>query len=445
MWKNATIALDTNVLLGLYRMPEASRNDILDVLRSVGDRLWVPYHVLVEYHSNRLSTLREEFEAAEKMERDFRSAFIDFKAVVTEEKVQKRACWKELSEKFNEMEVRAKELYAIARKERENYIAPSQDDEIRDFLETLLQGKVGARPESQQVVHEAEAVAEQRYESGLGPGHLDGKKEGTHYVDGLVYKRQYGDYMVWEGLLAHCRKEKLQAVIFVTSDVKDDWWLDTRGKAGKKPQPELVMEIRREAGVTDFGMYTLSTFAANAKNRLKLKVKEQTITDALQAEHVLPKGASNIFWSTMFDNKLRHSDPAAALPVYELAAADYQRIVAALGAELVLTSSFAAVGTRIAAGLTPELVLVASLEFLSKSKKAITEAMLRRLVEHGASAWSIYFVPQPGESLVGRSAFIRDAVELISPLVPLGTRITYYVGKHTGPDRHSYAFSAESL
>lgn len=177
MWKNATIALDTNVLLGLYRMPATSRKEIIDVLRKVQDRVWVPYHVLVEYHSNRLNTLRDEFEAAEKMERDIKTAFIEFKAVVTEEKVTKRACWQELSETFNEIEAKAKELYAIARKERANYIAPSQDDEIRDFLEGLLAGRAGLRPTDQVEVNAAEAVAKQRYETGLGPGHLDGKKK----------------------------------------------------------------------------------------------------------------------------------------------------------------------------------------------------------------------------------------------------------------------------
>jgi len=442
LWKNATIALDTNVLLGLYRMPEASRKEILDVLRSVGERIWVPYHVLVEYHSNRLNTLRDEFDAAEKMERDFRAAFIEFKAVVTEEKVTKRACWQELSEKFNEIEAKAKELYAIARKERGNYIAPSQDDEIRDFLEKLLAGRVGLRPSNQEEVNAAEAVAAQRYENGLGPGHLDGKKDGTHLVDGLLYSRQYGDYMVWAGLLDHCRDQKLQAVIFVTSDVKDDWWLDTRGKAGKKPQPELVMEIRREAGVRDFGMYTLSTFVANAKTRLKLKVNDQTITDALQAEHTIPKDFPQGIWGTIKRDGFKGTEAKDGSFGGELTRDDYRTILKLMDAEPNLLSEVGVAGLR---GVS-EVVLVASMKLLSDSNKPIAEAILRKIAEwNAAGPWSLYFLPDPGELVVGRTAFAKHVSLFIAPYLPLGTIVNYHIGRHTGPGRLSYSFDAENI
>lgn len=442
LWKNAVIALDTNVLLGLYRMPEASRKEMLAVLRSVGERLWVPYHVLVEYHSNRLTTLREEFEAAEKMERDFRDAFMAFKAVVTNEKVTKRACWNDLSEKFNEIEAKAKELYAIAKKERANYIAPSQDDEIRDFLESLLAGRVGPRPLNQEAVNSAEAIAAERYQRGLGPGHLDGKKDGTHLVDGLIYNRQYGDYMVWAGLLDHCRSEKVQAAIFVTSDVKDDWWLDTRGKAGKKPQPELVMEMRREAGVRDFGMYTLSTFAANAKNRLKLKVNDQTITDALQAEHVEPKRTA-LTWASLRPVPTPKNEVRSGTPD-ELTHSEFEILARAMDVKVHLMSVIGSVGTRVAADGSEEQVLVAGLNMLSSSKKPIVEAMLRRMKEAGTyKQWTIYFVPDPGNLLIGRAAFVEEAGNLISPYVPQGTGVRFHLGKHTGPGRLDYVFEEE--
>lgn len=439
LWKNAVIALDTNVLLGLYRMPEASRKEILAVLRSVGERLWVPYHVLVEYHSNRLTTLREEFEAAEKMERDFRDAFMTFKAVVTNEKVTKRACWNDLSEKFNEIEAKAKELYVIAKKERANYIAPSQDDEIRDFLESLLAGRVGPRPLNQEAVNSAEAIAAERYQRGLGPGHLDGKKDGTHLVDGLIYNRQYGDYMVWAGLLDHCRSEKVQAAIFVTSDVKDDWWLDTRGKAGKKPQPELVMEMRREAGVRDFGMYTLSTFVANAKNRLKLKVNDQTITDALQAEHVEPK-RTVLSWATLRAVPTPNNEVYSGTPD-ELTHSEFEILARAMDVKVHLMSVIGSVGTRGAADGSQEQVLVAGVNMLSSGKKPIVEAMLRRMKEAGMyKQWTIYFVPDPGNLLIGKDAFVEGAANLISPYLPQGTGVRFHLGRHTGPGRLDYVF-----
>ncbi|CAQ43901.1 PIN domain-containing protein [Stenotrophomonas maltophilia] len=443
MWKGATIALDTNVLLGLYRMPRKSREEIFEVLKSVRDRLWVPYHVLVEYHSNRLNTLRDEFEAAEKMERDFRGSFVDFKAIVTEEKVTKRACWPELSEKFVEIEAKAKELYAIARKERSNYIAPSDDDEIRDFLEKLLEGRIGARPSDQSVVDAAEEIAAKRYASGLGPGHLDEKKIGTHLVDGLVYQRQYGDYMVWAGLIEHCQREKPEGVIFVTSDVKDDWWLDTRGKAGKKPQPELVMEMQRVARVRDFGMYTLSTFAANAKSRLKLKVDDQTITDALQAEHVAPKFAVQRGWMIARGASHKNGEPLGVFHSH-LEGLDYKNLLESLGAKTRLLGSVGTFGIRNNDDGTTELVLVAGLRMMTSSLESEGKLILRRMADWDeASAWHIYLVPDSDEKLVGRASFKKRVGELIAPYVPAGTSVTIHIGDHTGPGKLAYAFTSE--
>ena len=38
--------IDANVLLNLYRYNESPRDDLLEVLQKVGDRLWVPHQVI---------------------------------------------------------------------------------------------------------------------------------------------------------------------------------------------------------------------------------------------------------------------------------------------------------------------------------------------------------------------------------------------------------------
>src|SRR5438105_2793430 len=43
------IVLDTNVLLNLYRYHQQTRRELLDVLAKVGDHLWIPHHVMVEF------------------------------------------------------------------------------------------------------------------------------------------------------------------------------------------------------------------------------------------------------------------------------------------------------------------------------------------------------------------------------------------------------------
>jgi hypothetical protein len=50
---------DTNVFLNLYRYNEQTRNDLFSVLRSLGDRLWVPRQVVAEFWRNREIVLQD--------------------------------------------------------------------------------------------------------------------------------------------------------------------------------------------------------------------------------------------------------------------------------------------------------------------------------------------------------------------------------------------------
>jgi RNase P/RNase MRP subunit POP5 len=53
----ALVIIDANVLLNLYRYNESTRDDLLGVLREVGDRLWVPHQVMREFWRNRVGVL----------------------------------------------------------------------------------------------------------------------------------------------------------------------------------------------------------------------------------------------------------------------------------------------------------------------------------------------------------------------------------------------------
>lgn len=282
---DSVIALDTNVLLGLYRMPADSRKEITDLLTLLKDRLWVPYHVMLEFHRNRLEAMRTEFAAAKQLGKDARIAYDAFKAAISNDRVRDRACWPQIAEKLTEIDKKADELFRVAKAESDHYISPNAPDSVLSFVETLLEGRIGARPLDQNVVDSAEKHAAERFKMKMGPGYYDQEKAGDTYVfDGLIYDRQYGDYMVWRELLNRSKAEKTKRLMLITSDVKPDWWLDSKSISGKRPQPELVMEMQRDASVDCFWMYTLSEFIKNARTFLRANVTQRAITDARQAE-----------------------------------------------------------------------------------------------------------------------------------------------------------------
>lgn len=282
---DSVIALDTNVLLGLYRMPAETRKEVIELLTRLKDRLWVPYHVVLEFHRNRLEAMRTEFAAAKQLGKDARNAYDAFKAAISNDRARDRACWPQIAEKLVEIDKKADELFKVTKAESDHYISPNAPDAVLEFVEKLLEGRIGSRPLGQEVVDVAEKTAAERFKVKMGPGYYDQEKAGDTYVfDGLIYDRQYGDYMVWRELIERSKAEKTKRLMLITSDVKPDWWLDSKSISGKRPQPELVMEMLREASVECFWMYTLSDFIKNAGTYLRANVTQRAITDARQAE-----------------------------------------------------------------------------------------------------------------------------------------------------------------
>lgn len=54
IWQNGLVVFDTNVLLNLYRYNKETCDDILNYMKTFGDRLWMPYQVGWEYNNNRM-------------------------------------------------------------------------------------------------------------------------------------------------------------------------------------------------------------------------------------------------------------------------------------------------------------------------------------------------------------------------------------------------------
>jgi hypothetical protein len=55
VWTTGIVGLDTNVLLGLYRMSDPVREHLLEILTKLKGRLFVPHHVAAEFQRSRIS------------------------------------------------------------------------------------------------------------------------------------------------------------------------------------------------------------------------------------------------------------------------------------------------------------------------------------------------------------------------------------------------------
>lgn len=79
---------------------------------------------------------------------------------------------------------------------------------------------------------------ENRYKKEIPPGYKDGKKK-----DGI---RKYSDLILWKEVIRYAKEQK-KNIIFVTDDVKPDWWNIENDKYEFLPQ--LIKEFERDTKI----------------------------------------------------------------------------------------------------------------------------------------------------------------------------------------------------
>jgi hypothetical protein len=58
--KTGLVVPDANVLLNFYRFQRTARDELFDALEKLGDRLWIPHQVGLEFHQTRLVVMAEQ-------------------------------------------------------------------------------------------------------------------------------------------------------------------------------------------------------------------------------------------------------------------------------------------------------------------------------------------------------------------------------------------------
>lgn len=283
LWKDGVLILDTNVLLSLYRLPDSSREEFLKVLEGLKDRIWVPYHVTLEYQRSRLNVIHNERKITEDVLADSVQLFEAIQKKVLSRELDRRGLGIDADGLLKDLKKSSDQLVEAMESAHKSQLDVATSDPIRDRLDALLEKKVGPGPSSQVELDALCANGDQRYDLRIPPGYLDSDKdknpsEANFHHNGLSYVRKFGDLILWRQIVEHAKSAKLKRAIFVTSDAKDDWWWREKGKT-IGPRPELRKEIRSIAGVETFWMYTSEKFLENAKTFAEATVSEEAVSD----------------------------------------------------------------------------------------------------------------------------------------------------------------------
>ncbi len=279
---------DTNVLLNLYRYTETTRDDFFQIIHHISDKIWMPYHVGLEYQRNRLTVIKNE-KAIFKNLQDYIDVIEKTLDTSKLQEMKLKQRLPELDIKIKEMQGNIIKLLDMQRKEIASWNAKQPDvrstDNIRKRIDEVFDKKIGSAPKNQDWLNDLYKEGEQRYKLSVPPGYMDKlekeNKENFMFA-GLEYIPMYGDLIIWKQVIEKVKSIDIDSLIFVTDDVKEDWWyiLNSNGKKEIGARAELRDEIYKNTNVLSFELLRTTDFLKNGKEILELTVKEASINEA---------------------------------------------------------------------------------------------------------------------------------------------------------------------
>ncbi len=291
--KEGLVSVDANVLLNVYRYTDQARSDLLEVLEKLGNNLWVSHQALSEFWRHRESTLRERKETTKTVKE---LAAESNKAVQVVKPWGNRAFLQKV-EIDHIVEVIESAFQGVSDEierhddgQSERALSGTHEDAVLKELERILDGHVGA-PLGKTDYDEAVKEGLRRVDLQIPPGYKDKSKSQG--------ERAAGDYLVWIQLLIEAKARNCD-VIFVTNDLKEDWWRIEPGDLRRGPRPELSNEMREFAGV---GLFLLrpGSLLEHARRALQVEIQDQSVTDVNRVDEILSQEeASDEFggWTT---------------------------------------------------------------------------------------------------------------------------------------------------
>lgn len=309
LFKNCIFIFDTNVLLNLYRYSASTRKDLLKILKKLSsqNRIWLPFQIALEFQQNRLSVISDQKIKFGEVKKVITNIQDEFKTQLDKLNLRKRHSAinpDELLEKISSaFDDYSKTLEKFEEKQSDVY----EDDELRNEIDSIFENKIG-EPFSQAELDQIFEEGKKRYSQNRPPGYADeSEKKGTYYFyKNLQIKREFGDLIYWKEIIRYATENKIEGLILVTDDNKEDWWLRVSGKT-IGPRQELVSEILEIPELKEFHMYNSEKFMEFAKKYLKISINEDSITQVKEISKLSSRGIGSVhirrFLTQLYEGK----------------------------------------------------------------------------------------------------------------------------------------------
>lgn len=291
-WKsdNTIFIFDTNVFLNLYGYEERTKSDFFETLSKIEDKVWIPFHVGLEYHRRRLTIIKNEKKLFREVNNTLDKLKTSVESCIRNNSLDKK--FPELNKHLNTLSANIEKEVKKCKEKVSEWDKRQPDvrsnDSILDMLEKYTAKRIGDPPTSQEWLDQLYAEGATRYANKIPPGFKDEEKSKGDFEDtkffhnGLLYERQYGDLIIWKQIIEKAVEGKINNIFLITDDLKDDWWsiIDSGGDKHIGPHEGLKSEIYRSSDIGLFHMYSTSDFLRESQNILSTKISEKSIKDA---------------------------------------------------------------------------------------------------------------------------------------------------------------------
>jgi len=263
IWETCLFSYDTNILLNFYRYTDQTRNKFIEVIDKLRDRSILTNHAAVEFHRNRLVTIAGQTKAYDSLY-DFLNE--KFNQIENELNQHKKHTYIQSTHIKNQFDKTFKQVNKDILKLKAEHPDLYKNDPTRDRITELFSGKV-SNPYDETKLSDIYKKGKTRYEKKIPPGYEDLKNKKDHDENSL-----YGDLIIWNQIM-DLSKEYSLPIVFVTDDLKDDWWYRFNGKT-ISPRPELLKEFNLTTN-QQILIYNADTFLNIAGNYTKIDVNEE--------------------------------------------------------------------------------------------------------------------------------------------------------------------------
>ena len=261
VWRDSLIVVDANILLNFYRYSEDTREKLFAILKKMKKRLWIPYQVGKEFFENKNRVMVNSYKEYDILESELSKKLHEAKAEISKRKNDQLKCKSEID---NLLDRTLKKIQEALNKEKEKKKPNFNKDVIENNILELFNDSIGDQIINEEYIKMKEEGL-RRIKEQIPPGYKDSTKN------------ENGDYYIFYSLIKKSKAET-RDVIFITDDVKEDWFNQLNGeKHGGRY--ELLNEFYMETGRLLL-IYTSAGFAeAYNKNIEKDFADENTINE----------------------------------------------------------------------------------------------------------------------------------------------------------------------